>query len=34
MYTGEQFRWNRLFECYEITFDLDLEDVGLLTVES
>jgi hypothetical protein len=35
MYMGEQFRWNRLFECYEITFnDLDLEDIGLLAVES
>jgi hypothetical protein len=34
-YTGEQSCWNRLFECYEITFDdLDLEDVGLLAVES
>jgi hypothetical protein len=35
MYTGEQFRWNGLFECYEIMFNnLDLEDIGLLTVES
>jgi hypothetical protein len=35
MYAGEQFRWNGLFEHYEIMFnDLDLEDVGLLAVES
>jgi hypothetical protein len=34
-YGGEQFHWNGLFECYEIMFDnLDLEDVGLLAVES
>jgi hypothetical protein len=34
-YVGEQFHWNRWFECYEIMFDnLDLEDIGLLAVES
>jgi hypothetical protein len=35
MYAGEQFHWNGWFEHYEIMFnDLDLEDVGLLAVES
>jgi hypothetical protein len=35
MYAGEQFCWNGWFEHYEIMFDnLDLKDVGLLTVES
>ena len=34
-YAGEQFHWNRWFECYEIMFnDLDLKDVGPLMVES